>query len=123
MRLAEVVVYAARCRADRFLPHIQPHEFEALLFSDVTRLAELEPGWRAAVSALQVARDSVPSPEHINDGPTPHPSARLPALLSPRYDKVLHGGLIAARIGLAQIRKECAHFAAWPERLEGLPPL
>ena len=29
------VVHDAGCRPERFVPHVQPHEFEALLFSDV----------------------------------------------------------------------------------------
>ena len=32
--LHKEVVQIAECRSDRFLPHIQPHEFEALLFSN-----------------------------------------------------------------------------------------
>ena len=121
----EAVVEAANCRPDRFLPHIQPFEFESLLFSDVSVFANARPEWSGAVPHLSEARTSAASPEHINDGPSTHPSARLQDLLSgPRYDKRLDGSTIAAHIGLPRIRAECAHFANWLNRIEGLrqPP-
>ena len=43
--LHEDVVRLARCRPDRFLPHIQPYEFEALLFSDTSHFAREQPEW------------------------------------------------------------------------------
>lgn len=36
-----------------FIPHIQPHELEALLFSDVSELVSIEPKWNSALSSLQ----------------------------------------------------------------------
>jgi Domain of unknown function (DUF4276) len=122
-RFAEAVVREAECRADRFVPHIQPFEFEALLFSDVSRFPEIHQEWQAYQRNLESARRSAVSPEHINDGRDTHPSARLKTLLRPRYEKVLHGTAIAARIGLVRIRAECVHFATWLSRLENLTPL
>jgi hypothetical protein len=120
---AEEVVQRAGCRPDRFVPHIQPYEFESLLFSDVTRFAEARSDWQGATAVLQTARDGAASPEHINDGQDSHPSARLGKLLGRRYQKVLHGSAVAGRIGLERIRAECAHFGAWLTRLETLPPI
>lgn len=120
---AEAVIREAQCRADRFVPHIQPFEFEALLFSDVSRFLEVQPEWRAYLHSLELARGSADSPEHINDGLNTHPSARLKTLLKPRYEKVLHGTAIAMRIGLDRIRAECLHFANWLSRIENLSPL
>lgn len=122
-RFAEVVVGGAQCRRDRFLPHIQPYEFETLLFSDVDSLIEIEPAWKASAAPLHAVRAGVDSPEYINDGARTHPSARLQALLSPRFDKVLHGPRAAAYIGLDRIRHECRHFGDWLALLEGLAPL
>jgi hypothetical protein len=122
-RLVEVVIDEARCRADRFLPHIQPYEFEALLFSDIDRLVEIEPAWRAAAEPLREIRAGVDSPEYINDGVRTHPSARLKTLLKPHFEKVLHGPVAAARIGLDRIRVECKHFGNWLARIERLRPL
>lgn len=120
---AEIVVRQTGCRPDRFIPHIQPYEFESLLFSDVGRFAQVDPAWHASVESLQDVRASAASPEHINDGRDTHPSARLRALLHGRYDKVLHGRAVSALIGVERIRAECRHFSDWLQRLESLPPL
>ena len=118
------VVHDAGCRPQRFVPHIQPYEFESLLFSDVARFAEVEPDWQRYIQTLQDVRRSAASPEHINDGRNTHPAARLTTLLhSRRYRKVLHGAAVSARIGIECIRAECRHFREWLDHVEGLPPL
>lgn len=118
-----VIAAESACRPDRFLPHIQPYEFEALLFSDVSRFGEVQAGWSRFVPALQQARDAAESPEHINDGPRTHPSARLEQLREPSYDKPLHGSRLAERIGIERMRGECSHFDGWLTRIETLQPL
>ncbi len=108
------VVAAAGCQPDRFIPYIQPYEFEALLFSDVPTLTRVEPGWQAANDALAAARAAAESPEHINDRPETKPAAHLEReLRNPSYRKRRHGPIAAQKIGLARIEAECAFFAAW----------
>ena len=119
--LHEEVVSLARCRSDRFLPHIQPYEFEALLFSDASQFAHEQPAWAGSVQELALACRRGGSPEHINDGSKTHPSARLARL--PGYRKVRHGTAVASRIGLERIRRECTHFDKWLARLESLRAL
>jgi hypothetical protein len=121
--LARVIVDAVGCRPERFLPHIQPHEFEALLFSDVRRFREEEPEWERFHAQLEDIRASAESPEHINDSPITAPSKRLERLLMPRYKKVRHGASLAERIGLDAIRAACPHFRSWFDRLTTLQPL
>lgn len=117
------VVEVAGCRPERFLPHIQPHEFEALLFTDVSAFASNRSTWQTCVAELLEIRLSATTPEHINDGQTTHPSARLSRVLNgPKYDKRLDGPAVAALIGLERIRTECYHFGQWLGRLEALPP-
>ena len=123
VRFHEAIVQHTGCRPERFLPHVQPYEFESLLFSDPTAFAAAEPEWQAFAGELAVARQAVMSPEHINDGPDTHPSARLQRLARPRYQKVTHGTVISARIGILRMRAECRHFNEWLERLEHLSPL
>ena len=94
------VVAVADCRPDRFLPYIQPYEFEALLFSDVPTLTDIEVGWSGAAGKLQAIRESAETPEHINDGPTTKPAAHLERhLTQPGYRKTLHGPIAASLIG------------------------
>ena len=113
------VVRVARCRPDRFLPHVQPYEFEALLFADPAQFGQFRPAWKQAAGGLEAARRGAQSPEHLNDGPSTHPSARLRQQLT-GYRKVQHGLAVAARIGLDRIRAECRHFGAWLARIEAL---
>ena len=121
VRLQETVLEEAKCLPGRFLPHIQPYEFESLLFSDIGQFSEAEPAWKPFISHLEAARQSAATPEHINDGIETHPSARLQSLLHPRYNKVRHGVAVSSRIGLDRIRAECHHFNKWIARMEALP--
>jgi hypothetical protein len=120
--LAEAVVARSGCRSGRFFAHIQPYEFEALLFSDVSQFQAVRSEWGRYESDLKKIRETGATPEHINSGPDTHPSARLERLLRPRYHKVLHGSAIARRIGLRKLRDECPHFSGWVERIERLTP-
>jgi hypothetical protein len=120
--LHEDVITFAQCRPERFIPHVQPHEFESLLFSDVSKLCVVEPGWQEQSKPLIAARAAVDNPEWINDSPQTAPSRRLEQL-HPRYRKVRHGPVAAARIGLDRIREECPHFRQWYDRIVTLPAL
>ncbi|CAE6686904.1 DUF4276 family protein [Paraburkholderia haematera] len=120
--LHEDVVAFADCRPERFIPHVQPHEFESLLFSDITSLCDVEPGWQEQSAPLIAARAAVDDPEWINDSPQTAPSKRLEQLQS-RYRKVRHGPVAAARIGLDRIREQCPHFRQWYDRIVKLPAL
>ena len=117
----QTVVDSAQCRPDRFFPHIQPFEFESLLFSGVERFSEVDPEWEEQIGELRRIRDSARSPEYINDGKGTHPSARLRPLRG--YRKVLHGTAVTHRIGLRNIRSQCRHFGEWLTHMENLKPL
>ena len=115
------VVAEAGCQPDRFIAYIQPFEFEALLFSDVTMLAHVEPSWQVASAALAAVRAAADSPEHINDHPENKPAAHLEReLKNPSYRKRRHGPIAAQKIGLAKIEAECGFFAAWLARIREL---
>jgi hypothetical protein len=105
----------------RFVPHIQLHEFEALLFSDPQSFGFVFLAQERAIAELQAIRQSVASPEHIDDGPDTAPSKRIAQYL-PEYEdlKVSAGPVIAKAIGLQRIRQECAHFNEWIEKLLSL---
>lgn len=117
--LHQEIVREVNCRHDRFLPHIQPYEFEALLFSDIAVIEKVVPAWRKSATWLAKALDGYISPEHINDGPDTHPSARLKRL-RPKFRKVAHGVAISSHIGLRRIRAECRHFDRWLDGIEAL---
>lgn len=100
----------------RFIPFIQVHEFEALLFSDPAAFVEAYPDRPHVMAALATIREQFLTPEHIDDGPFTAPSKRILSLL-PDYQKPVAGLLIAQRIGLTRMRHECPHFGEWVTRL------
>jgi hypothetical protein len=110
------IVARVGCRPERFMPHIQPHEFESLLFSDIDKLCDAEPEWDKHRATLLKVRADVTNPEWINDSPHTAPSKRL-EILRPRYRKTTHGPASATRITLDKIREQCPHFRQWFERL------
>ncbi len=104
----------------KFIPYIQLHEFEALLFADPEKF-KLE--YLEHEKAVEQFKDILESfggnPELIDDGPDTAPSKRILANI-PEYSKVGSGTIIANMIGLAKIRKMCSHFNDWLCRLESL---
>lgn len=114
------IIAIAKCRAEMFIPYIQPHEFEGLLFSDAERLSSVESNWQQNASVLLGIRSSYPTPEHINDGYQTKPSKRLEILQQPTFRKTVHGPLAAEKITLTVIEAECPHFQSWMNRLRSL---
>ena len=106
----------------RFIPFIQLHEFEAYLFSDVSRLALFFDNADTRIARLRQEANGMSSPELLNDGPHTSPSKRIIAQF-PEYEglKETVGPQAAERVGLAAIRSRCPHFASWIRRLEHLP--
>lgn len=105
----------------RFIPYIQLHEFEALILSDPSKLAERFPDYQVNIQQLLADCEKFPSPELINDGSTTAPSKRINKFI-PGYEdaKVSVAPLIAKKIGLLAIRQKCPHFDAWISQLEQL---
>jgi hypothetical protein len=107
--------------APRFLPYIQPYEFEGLLFSDIAKLTEIEKDWSVMTAKLQTIRQEFETPEHINNGVETAPSKRLDNhLQNPRYRKTLHGTLAIEAIGIDKLMIECQHFCTWYNQLSKL---
>jgi len=103
---------------NRFLPYIQPYEFEGLLFADIAKLTDIENTWNQATIRLQAVRDNAETPEHINDGYETKPSAQLKKhLRTPNFRKTLHGTLAIQAIGIDTLLAECRHFSEWYHQL------
>jgi len=116
---ADIVAQLPNLRPDvRFLPYLQLHEYEALLFSDPTAFARgiYQPNLAAS---FQNIRDQFPTPEDINDAYDTAPSRRV-LQLHPSYRKPLYGTLAALEVGINRMRQECRHFRNWIEQLEAL---
>ncbi len=102
----------------RFIPYIQLHEFEGLLFSDVKIMDDVLRPYHdcSKLKELKIIRDQFHTPEEINDGIETAPSKRILNLFK-SYQKVTYGYQIAQRIGIEAIRKECPHFNEWMVKL------
>jgi len=117
------VLYLEQALADdmgdrRFVPYLQVHEFEALLFAEpdsITHPFGDRGGQRAR--RLQAVRDGFRSPEEIDNEPNTCPHRRIENVY-PTFSKVLHGPMIAQKIGIEAMRRECHHFNDWLSRLE-----
>ncbi|MCB9230522.1 MAG: DUF4276 family protein [Bacteroidia bacterium] len=103
----------------RFIPYIQLHEFEALLFSSLKGISELFPDNQDFIAGVQTIIDRYENPEEINDNPQTAPSKRILNLF-PGYEKPFHGAMIAMENGIEQILEKCPRFAAWVTQLSGL---
>ncbi len=100
-------------QTERFIPYIQKHEFEALLFSSNKGFAGL---FEEIADDTQKIIDQFPNPEEINDQPHTAPSKRLKKIKSD-YDKVADGTLIALEIGIDKILEKCPRFKNWVENI------
>ncbi len=104
---------------DRFIPYLQLHEYEALLFADPDAMLPWFDNCQTAVEKMKAVSARFASVEHINDGENTAPSKRIIQLL-PAYSgrKAAVGPQIAERISLVVLREKCSHFDAWVTRLE-----
>ena len=101
----------------RFIPYIQLHEFETLLYADLSKWQAYFPGKQIALNNLTQSVASFSNIEIINDSRATAPSKRILEHL-PEYDKIVAGVVLATAIGLPVIRKKCVHFDGWLSRLE-----
>lgn len=117
---------AADVNHPRFRPYLSLHEFEAMLFVQPERIAEVLQEPRIRAGLLAVRGRYAETPEDINDSPATSPSARIETLCEEQagsralFSKRAHGPIIAARIGLDAIRAQCPHFHDWVSGLEAL---
>lgn len=104
----------------RFLPYIQLHEFEALLFCNQQIFYDNIPENELIdIPELVQTFESYDNPELINNGPTTAPSKRLQRIIL-GYDKIVYGNILIESIGLDNIRNNCPRFNQWLTRLENI---
>ena len=104
--------------SDRFEPYIQLHEFEGLLFNDISVFTNQIPN-EDFVNQAELTEIILqnPNPELINDTPKNAPSYRLQRLIK-GYNKIVYGAILAKEIGLQRIRDKSPRFNQWVKKLE-----
>lgn len=105
--------------SERFVPYIQLHEFETLLFTDVTVLKKdyLDDRDISAIDDLYESTKMIP-PEDINDGPETAPSKRLLNAIDYRKGELPAEWLNA--ITVEKVIEKCPHFAEWINQISQL---
>jgi len=100
----------------RFVPYIQLHEFEGLLFSSNDGFDYIPDIPIENRVKLKNAVNEYENPEQLNDGALTAPSKRLESLI-PGYQKTFHGPLIADTVTIVTMLKRCERFRNWIENL------
>lgn len=104
----------------RFVPHLQLHEFEALVLADPDQILNEFGDDKPAEAVKALLREiHGRAPEDVDDTPSGAPSHRICRHVQ-GYRKRRMGPAIVSRIGLGNLRTVCPHFGAWLTRLEEL---
>ncbi len=101
---------------DNFIPYIQLHEFEALVFASISGIDSLFERSEMDYNGLMNVIQQYPNPEDINNHPDTAPSVRLKKLIF-GYNKVLHGIDIINTVGMAELLEKCPRFKTWIESM------
>ena len=107
----------------RFIPYIQLHEFETLIFVDPQALDWEYLEHEKAIEKLIKIAEEYENPELINNHPETAPSKRIISLIPEHAGNKLAGAMIAQKIGIPQLKKHCKHFSSWIQQLESLDGL
>lgn len=106
----------------RFIPYIQLHEFEGLLFCEKDVFDQIIPKEDLiGHEELEETFASYSNPEMINSHKETSPSHRLARIIR-GYSKVVYGNIIAESIGLSKIKTKCSHFNNWINTLLSISP-
>lgn len=105
----------------RFIPYIQLHEFETLLFACPQKFEIEYFENQKEIDVLKKIVEEKGNPELINDGSETAPSKRIIKVF-PNYadNKPTIGSMVAQEIGMDCLMKSCKHFADWVEKLKKL---
>lgn len=102
----------------RYIPYMQLHEFEGLLFNEISVFHEQIPAEELiGIEELQLTFDNYENPELINNTKETSPSHRLVRIIK-GYNKIVYGNILAEAIGLEKIRNKSPRFNAWLNKLE-----
>ena len=101
----------------RFIPYLQLHEFEGLLFNDIDIFYDQFPDSDLIGKVeLKETFQKYPNPEMINSSRATSPSHRLERIIK-GYNKVVYGDLLAEEIGLTRMRNKAPRFNSWIKTL------
>lgn len=104
----------------RFIPYLQLHEFEGLLFNDINIIySQIPQNDIIDKRELEKTFEDYDNPEMINNTRETSPSHRLERIIK-GYNKVVYGDILAEAIGLHKIRNKSPRFNNWINKLESI---
>jgi len=104
----------------RFIPYLQLHEFEGLLFNDINVIySQIPPADLVGRPELEKTFADYNNPEMINNHKNTSPSHRLQRIIR-GYNKIVYGDILSETIGLTRIRARSPRFNNWISALESL---
>jgi len=102
----------------RFIPYLQLHEFEGLLFNDIDVFYEQIPSRElVGIEELTQTFQQYTNPEMINNNKETSPSHRLERIIL-GYNKIVYGNILAEAIGLTKIKAKSPRFREWIKKIE-----
>lgn len=105
---------------NRFIPYLQLHEFEGLLFNDIDVIkSQIPKEDLIGMEELEKTFADYANPEMINNNKATSPSHRLERIIN-GYNKVVYGDILSEAIGLERIRAKSPRFNDWITRLENI---
>ena len=112
--------FAESIPSRNFIPYIQLHEFEALVFCGLTYLLIDYPDMTKQVAHLQKIIEKYDNnTEKIDDNPQTAPSKRIIKEFEQfhHYDKPKSGLFVTNKVGIEGLKDRCPHFKEWIEKL------
>lgn len=98
-----------------FLPYIQRHEIEALMYTNMDGFNYVVDK-EESLNKLKEIINQYANPEDINSGSETAPSKRLMKIFP--YQKTTDGEIILEALPINDIRSKCPRFNEWLENLE-----
>jgi hypothetical protein len=102
---------------NNYIPYIQLHEFEALVFSSTDGFKALFENDEMNYKGICEVIDTFSNPEDINESPETSPSKRMQKLIK-GYNKVAHGISLIKCTGIEVVLDRCPHFREWIEKIK-----
>ncbi|MFW9622671.1 DUF4276 family protein [Bacteroides graminisolvens] len=99
----------------KFLPYIQRHEIEALMYTNMDGFNYVVDK-EESLNKLKEIINQYANPEDINSGSETAPSKRLMKIFP--YQKTTDGEIILEALPIDDIRSKCPRFNEWLENLE-----
>lgn len=111
LQVQQLITDAVSC--SNVIPHVQPHEFEALCFADIEALERSDPLLARNKNKIeQILQNYALNPENINTIPSKYPAKQLE-----KFAYTKGASNFALYCDIDKIKAKCPHFSMWINQL------